>query len=74
MLSQMTLQRVNFSTQISECVSRGPTLLDFFLSSDTSNCSTMVLSPLGNSDHIIASVSIDSKRDVPFHGSMGGYL
>ena len=40
-------------------------------SSDTSICSTMVLPPLGNSDHVVVSVSIDfpsnSQRDAPFH-------
>ena len=45
--------------------------LDLFLSSDASICSTMVLSPLGNSDHVVVSVSIDfqsnSKRDSSFH-------
>ena len=34
-------------------------------------CSTMAFSPLGNSDHVVVSVSIDflsnSKWDVPFH-------
>ena len=47
------------------------TLLDLFLSSDASICSTMVFPPLGNSDHIVISVSIafpsNSKRDAPFH-------
>ena len=48
-----------------------PALLDFFLSSDASICSTMAFPPLGNSDHVVVSVSIDfpsnSKRDAPFH-------
>ena len=34
-------------------------------------CSTMAFSPLGNSDHVVVSVSIDfptnSQRDAPFH-------
>ena len=34
-------------------------LLDLFLSSDTSICPTMALPLLGNSDHVVASVSID---------------
>ena len=46
-------------------------LLDLFLSSDASICSTMAFPPLGNSDHLVVSVSIDfpsnSQRDVPFH-------
>ena len=45
--------------------------LDFFLSSDTSICSTMTFLLLGNSDHVVFSVSIDfpskSKRDATFH-------
>ena len=40
-------------------------------SSDASICFTMAFPPLGNSDHIVVSVSIDfpikSKRDAPFH-------
>ena len=47
-----------------------PALLDLFISSDTSICSTMAFPPLGNSDHVV-SVSIDfpsnSQRDAPFH-------
>ena len=45
-------------------------LLDLLLSSDASICSTMVFPPLGNSDHVVVSASIDflikSKRDAPF--------
>ena len=41
------------------------------LSSDASICSTMAFPPLGNSDHVVVSVSIDfpinSKQDTPFH-------
>ena len=36
-----------------------PALLDLFLSSDASICSTMAFPPLGNSDHVFVSVSID---------------
>ena len=47
-----------------------PALLDLFLSSDASICSTMAFPQLGNSDHVV-SVSIDfpsnSQRDAPFH-------
>ena len=47
------------------------TLLDLFLSSDTSICSTMAFPPLGNSDHVVISLSIDfpinSKQDALFH-------
>ena len=41
-----------------------------FLSSEASICSTMVFHPLGNSDHVVVSVSIDfpinSKQDALF--------
>ena len=64
-------QVVNILTQITDCDSHSPTLLDFFLSSDANICSTMAFPPLGNSDHVFVSVSIDfpinSKRDAPFH-------
>ena len=56
---------------IPDCDSQSPTLLDLFLSSDASIWSTMALPPLGNSDHIVVSVSIDfpskSQQDAPFH-------
>ena len=62
---------VNFPTQIPDCDSYSPALLDFFLSSDASICSTMAFPPLGNSDHVVVSVSIDfptnSQQDAPFH-------
>ena len=48
-----------------------PTLLDLFISSDASICSTMTFPPLVNSDHVEVSVSIDfpsySQRDAQFH-------
>ena len=62
---------VNFPTQIPDCDSHSPTLFYFFLSSDTSICSTIAFPPLGNSDHVVVSVSIDfiinSKQDALFH-------
>ena len=62
---------VNFPTRIPGCDSHSLALLDLFISSVASICSTMVFPPLGNSDHIVASVSIDfpinSKRYAPFH-------
>ena len=43
----------------------------FWISSDASICSTMALPPLGNSDHVVVSVSIDfptnSQQDASFH-------
>ena len=62
---------VNFPNRIPDCDSHSPALLDFFLSSDTSICSTMALLPLGNSAHVVVLVSIDfpsnSQRDALFH-------
>ena len=62
---------VNFPTQIADCNSRSPALLNLSLSSDASICSTMAFPPLGNPDHVFVSVSIDfpsnSQRDDPFH-------
>ena len=62
---------INFPTRIPDRDSRSPALLDLFFSSDASICSTMAFSPLGNSDHVVISVSIDfpinSKQDTLFH-------
>ena len=62
---------VNFPTPILDCDSHSPALLDLFLSSDASICSTMAYPPLGNSDHVVVSVSSDfptnSQLDAPFH-------
>ena len=64
-------QLVNFPTWIPDCDSHSPALLDLFLSSDASICFTMAFPPLGNSDHVVVSVSIDfpinSKQDTLFH-------
>ena len=68
---------VNFPTQIPDCDSHSPDLLVLFLSSDASICSTMAFPPLGNSDHVVVSVSIDfptnSQQDAPFHRIAYGY-
>ena len=62
---------VNFPTCIPDCYSHSPTLLDLFISSDASICSTMAFFPVGKSDHAVVSVPIDfpsnPKRDVSFH-------
>ena len=59
---------VNFPARIPDCDSHSPALLDLFIPSDVSLCS---FPPLGNSDHVAVSVSIDfpsySQRDAPFH-------
>ena len=43
-------QMVNFPTRIPDCDSHNPALLDLFLTSDASICSTVAFPPLGNSD------------------------
>ena len=62
---------VNFPTWILDCDSHSPALLDLFISSDASICSTMAFPPLGNSDHFVVSVSIDvpsnSKQGASFY-------
>ena len=70
-ISNDLTQIVNFPTRIPDCDSHSPALLDLFISSDASICSTMAFPHLGNSDHVVVSVSIDfpinSKQDIPFH-------
>ena len=62
---------VNFPTRNPDCDFHSPAVLDFFLSSDASICSTMAFLTLGDSDQVAFSDSIDfpsnSKRDAPFH-------
>ena len=48
-------QMVNFPAWIPDSDSHHPALLDLFLSSDTSICSTMAFPPLGNSDRVVVS-------------------
>ena len=50
---------VNSPTRIPDCDSNSPALLDLFISSDSSILSAMAFPPLGNSDHVVVSVSID---------------
>ena len=52
-------EMLNFPTRIPDSDSHSPALLDLFLSSDASICSTMAFPPLGNFDHVAVSVSID---------------
>ena len=61
---------VNFTTQIPDCDSHSPTLLNLFLSSDARICSTMAFPPLGNSDHVVVSASNDfpsNSQNALFH-------
>ena len=53
------IQMVNFPTWIPDSDSHSPALLELFISSDTSICSTMTFTPLGNSNHAVVSVSTD---------------
>ena len=48
---------VNFLTQVPDCDSHSPAVLDLFRSSDASICPIMTLPSLGNSDHVVVSVS-----------------
>ena len=62
---------INIPTWIPDCDSHSPALLDLFLCYDASIYSTMAFPPLGNSDHVVVSVSIDfpsySQLDASFH-------
>ena len=62
---------VHLPTRTPDCDSHGPALLDLFLTSDVSICSTMAFPPLRNSDHVPVSVSIgfpeNSQWDTEFH-------
>ena len=62
---------VNFPTRIPDCGFHSPALLNLFISFDANICFAMAFPPLGNSDHVVVSVSIDfqsnSKPDAPFH-------
>ena len=68
---------VNFPTRIPDCDSHRSALLDLFVFSDSSICSTMAFPLLGNSDHVAVSVSIDvpsnSQWDAPFHHIANDY-
>ena len=63
-------QMLNFPSQIPDCDSHSLALWDLFLSSDASICCIMAFSPLGNSDNVVVSVSIDFQT----HNSWVPYL
>ena len=77
-ISNDLTQMVNFPSWIPGFHSHGPALLDLFLFSEASICSTMAFPPLGKSDHFVVSVSIDfpsnSQQDAPFHSSHSLWL
>ena len=60
-----SLQMFNFPTWIPNCDLHSHALLDLFISSVASFCSTMALPPSGNSDHVVVSVSIDFPSNFP---------
>ena len=70
-ISQTTLLRWLTFLLISQTVILSSVPLDLFISSEASICCTMPFLPLGDSDHVVISVSIDfpsnSQQDVPFH-------
>ena len=76
-ISNDLTQIVNFPIRIPDCDSHSSALLGLFLSSDASICSTMAFPPLGNSDHVVVSVSTDfpinSKQDTLFPHVAYGY-
>ena len=76
-ISNNLTQMVNFHTRIPGWGSQSLALFDFFLSFDASIYSTMAFLPLGNSNHVVASVSIDFplylQWDAPFHRIAFGY-
>ena len=62
---------VDFPTWIADCDSHSPAFLGLFISSDAGICSTMAFPPLGNSNHVVVSISTDfpsnSQQDAMFH-------
>ena len=76
-ISNDLTQLVNFPIRIPGCDSHSPAVLDLFISSDASICSTMPFHPLGNSDHVAISFSIDLpwnlQWDVLFHWRVYDY-
>ena len=70
-ISNNPTQMVNFPTRIPDCDYHSFVLLDLFLSSDASICSTIAFPLLGNSDQDVVSVWIDflsnSQQDALFH-------
>ena len=59
LISNDLAQMVNFPMQIPDWDSHSPALLDLFLCSDAIIFSAKAFPPLGNSDHVVLSVSID---------------
>ena len=70
-ISNDLTQMVNFPTRIPDCDSHRPPLLDLFISSDPSICSTMAFPPLRNSDHVVVSVPLIFHQ---IHNGMPGFI
>ena len=68
-ISNDLTQMVNFPTWITDCDSRSPALLNLFISSDATICSTMAFPPLRNSIDFLSY----SRQDAPFHCIAYGY-
>ena len=64
-ISNDLIQMVNFPSRITDCDSHRPALLCLFLASI---CSMMAFPPLGNSDHVVVSVSIDFPSNSQWDG------
>ena len=62
------IQMVDFPSRITDCDSHRSGLLCLFLSFDASICSMMASPPLGNSDHVVISVSIDFPSNSQWNG------
>ena len=64
-------QVVDFPTRIPDSATHRLALLDLFITSDPGLCSVEAFGPLGNSDHVVISVSVDfavtSEKDTPYH-------
>ena len=72
MISNDLTLMVNFPTQIPDCDSHSPAILDLFISSDASICSLMAFPPLGNSDHLVVSFSIDFPSNLHWYSLFHG--
>ena len=62
-ISNDLTQMVSFPTRIPGCDSHSPALLDLFISSGASICSTMAFPLLGNFDHVVVLVSTNFPSD-----------
>ena len=76
-ISHDLVQVVNCPTRIPDGNTTASSLLDLFLTSDESICSVDVQPPLGRSDHVVVSVSLDfgtlCNKDSSFHHKVFDY-